>query len=93
MPRDARRICGIDSALTVGIWNGPFETGYSQGVAASVSGAVSVGGAIWYSYYSPEQGQEHLLGVTASVGLGLGIEFGEYNEVGTFLLREVFDQY
>ncbi|MEZ5466402.1 MAG: hypothetical protein R3F18_01885 [Lysobacterales bacterium] len=84
---------GIDSALTVGIWNGPFETGYSQGVAASVSGAVSVGGAIWYSYYSPDQGQEHLLGVTASVGLGLGIEFGEYNEVGTFLLQEVFDQY
>jgi hypothetical protein len=84
---------GIDSALTVGIWNGPFETGYSQGVAASVSGAVSVGGAIWYSYYSPEHGQERLLGTTVSVGLGLGLEIGEYNEVGTFLLQEVFDSY
>ena len=47
---------------------------------------------MWYSYYHPEQGQERLLGATASAGAGLGAELGEYNEVGTWLLKDVFEQ-
>jgi len=83
---------GIESSIALGVWKGPFESGYAQGFSTSVSAAVSIGGAVWYSYYHPQQGQERLLGMTMSAGIGAGVEFGEYNEVGTWLLSEVFAQ-
>ncbi|MCB1907307.1 MAG: hypothetical protein KDH15_08050 [Rhodocyclaceae bacterium] len=83
---------GIDAAVTVGVWKGAFESGYAQGFTTSVSAAVSIGVGMWYSYYHPELGQERLLGATASAGLGLGTEIGEYNEVGTWLLKDVIEQ-
>ena len=81
---------GIESAVNVGIWKGSFESGYSQGFSTSVSAVVSIGAGVWYSYFHPRKGQEHLLGVTVSAGAGVGAEIGEYNEVGTWLLAEVF---
>lgn len=81
---------GIESGVTLGIWEGPFTSGYAQGFATSISGAVSVGGGMWYSYYDANDGPERLLGVTATAGVGLGAEVGEYNEVGTWLLEDAF---
>lgn len=78
---------GIDTGITVGVWTLPFETGYSQGFTASVSGTVSGGAGVWYSYYDPQQGQERLAGLTLTGGIGLGAEIGEYNEVGTRIIR------
>lgn len=63
---------GIDSVLSVGLWKGPFEDGHSQGVTASISGKVIVGGGVWFSYFSPTEGQQRLVGLTVSAGIGLG---------------------
>ena len=83
---------GIDGAVNLGVWKGSFESGYAQGFTASVSTVASVGGGVWYSYYNQHQGQERLLGVTVAAGAGIGVEIGEYNEVGTWLLKEVFER-
>ncbi len=78
---------GVDSGVTIGLWKGGFESGYTQGFTGSVGGVVSAGMGLWYTYYDPKQargrGQERLAGLTFTGGVGLGIEYGEYNEVGT----------
>ena len=75
---------GIDSGVTIGLWKGGFETGYTQGFTASVGGVVSAGAGVWYTYFDPaKKSQERIAGITFAGGVGLGIEFGEYNEVGT----------
>ena len=57
---------------------------YAQGVTTSVSGVISLGGGVWYTYFDPNaRAQEELAGFTFSAGIGLGVEYGEYNEVGT----------
>ena len=71
---------GVDLSFAVGLWKAAKENigGYAHGIAASASGAVSVGGGIWYGYY-PMQ----LAGITVNAGIGAGIEVGEYNETVT----------
>jgi len=75
---------GIDGTASIGFWKVPFETGGTQGIVSSVSGVISLGGGAWYTYFDPKtRAQEELAGFTFSAGLGLGVEYGEYNEVGT----------
>ncbi|MCB1886045.1 MAG: hypothetical protein KDH20_00445 [Rhodocyclaceae bacterium] len=82
---------GIDAAVTVGAWKGGFESGYAQGFTTSLSVLGGAGLGVWYSYYDPDDGPERLLGATASVGVGVGAEIGEYNEVGTWLLKDLIE--
>ncbi|TVO58840.1 hypothetical protein [Denitromonas halophila] len=80
---------GVDGSVVIGFWKLPYETGHTQGVVGSISGVVSVGGGAWYTYFDPgTRAQERLAGFTFSAGVGLGAEYGEYNEVGT----KVWDQ-
>lgn len=75
---------GVDGTASLGFWKVPFETGATQGITTSVSGVISLGGGAWYTYFDPrKKAQEELAGFTFSAGVGLGAEFGEYNEVGT----------
>lgn len=71
---------GVDLSLAVGLWKAEKERlgGYAHGLAASASGAVSVGGAVWFGYYPME-----FAGVTVNAGGGVGLELGEYNETVT----------
>jgi len=79
---------GVDGTASLGFWKEPFETGATQGITTSVSGVVSLGGGAWYTYFDPKKrAQEELAGFTFSAGVGLGAEFGEYNEVGTKVFR------
>lgn len=74
---------GIDGSITVGIWGNRFETGYSQGLVVETNADFGVGVGVWYSYFTPENGQPELLGFTVSGGAGYSLEIGEYNEVYT----------
>lgn len=75
---------GIDGTASIGFWKQPFETGGTQGATTSVSGVVSISGGVWYTDFDPEaKAQEERAGFTFSAGIGLGVEYGEYHEVGT----------
>ena len=78
---------GVDGGLNVGVWSGKFQTSYAQGyVASPPSGSgVDVGVAMWNDYYNPNRANKspHMIGLSASVGGGISVEIGEYNEVWT----------
>ena len=77
---------GGDIGINVGAWSGGFVTGYSQGFLLDIQGS---GVGAWFNYYTPEDGQPRVIGLTGSGGLGHGFEIGEYNEVYTKVGSEV----
>ncbi len=80
-----------DGGFVVGTWGGRVETEYSQGYVAGVGSIplppplppADFGVGVWTTYYTPEDGQPRLLGLTGNVGMGAGFELAEYNEVYT----------
>ena len=83
---------GYDIGLTLGLWEGPFQTDYAQGwiVETNLEGGAGIGA--WSSYFNPgaprSSRYQHLIGFTVSAGPGISFELGEYDEVYTKVISE-----
>lgn len=85
---------GKDGSVNIGVWKGELKDSYAQGYTVGFPvgkgmSPVGIDGSvgIWSDYYTPNRAdnlnQPHFVGISMSLGAGVGWEVGEYAEAWT----------